>query len=78
MLDGLLHPRWLAGVFLRTLLTSGIPRFQNLDVNVGGRIISTTLTGFRERREALNWEDFIWLRKLWPKKLLVKGILTVA
>jgi len=77
MLDGLLHPRWLAGVFLRTVLTSGIPRFQNLDVNVGGKIISTTLTGFRERRDALNWEDFIWLRKLWPKKLLVKGILTV-
>lgn len=77
MLDGLLHPRWLAGVFLRTLLTSGIPRFQNLDVNVGGRIVSTTLTGFRERREALDWEDFAWLRKLWPKKLLVKGILTV-
>jgi len=75
--DGLLHPRWLAGVFLRTLLTSGIPRFQNLDVNVGGKIISTTLTGFRERRDALNWEDFAWLRKLWPKKLLVKGILTV-
>jgi (S)-mandelate dehydrogenase len=77
ILDGLLHPRWLAGVFLRTLLTSGIPRFQNLDVNVGGRIVSTTLTGFRERRDALNWEDFAWLRKLWPKKLLVKGILTV-
>jgi len=77
VLDGLLHPRWLAGVFLRTLLTSGIPRFQNLDVNVGGRIVSTTLTGFRERREALNWEDLAWLRKLWPKKLLVKGILTV-
>lgn len=77
VLDGLLHPRWLAGVFLRTLLTSGIPRFQNLDVNVGGRIVSTTLTGFRERRDALNWEDFAWLRKLWPKKLLVKGILTV-
>jgi len=75
--DGLLHPRWLAGVFLRTLLTSGIPRFQNLDVNVGGKIVSTTLTGFRERRDALNWEDFAWLRKLWPKKLLVKGTLTV-
>jgi isopentenyl diphosphate isomerase/L-lactate dehydrogenase-like FMN-dependent dehydrogenase len=77
VLDGLLHPRWLAGVFLRTLLTSGIPRFQNLDVNVGGKIVSTTLTGFRERRDALNWEDFAWLRKLWPRKLLVKGILTV-
>jgi len=77
MLDGLLHPRWLAGVFLRTLAASGVPRFQNLDVNAGGRIISPTLTAFRERRDALNWEDFDWLRKLWPKKLLVKGILTV-
>jgi len=77
MLDGLPHPRWLAGVFLRTLFTSGVPRFQNLDVQVGGRIVSTTLTGFRERRDALNWEDFAWLRRLWPRKLLVKGILTV-
>ncbi len=77
MLDGMLHPRWLAGVFLRTLLSSGMPRFRNLDVNVGGRIVSTTLTGFRERRDALDWEDFDWLRGLWPKKLLVKGIMTV-
>ncbi len=77
ILDGLLHPRWLTSVFLRTLLTSGIPRFQNLDVNVGGRIVSTTLTAFRQRREELNWEDLAWLRKLWPKKLLVKGVLTV-
>ncbi|MBM3358781.1 MAG: alpha-hydroxy-acid oxidizing protein [Betaproteobacteria bacterium] len=77
MLDGLLHPRWLAGVFFRTLLSSGIPRFQNLDSNVGGRIVSKTLTEFRTRREALNWEDFDWLRRLWPGKLLVKGILTV-
>ncbi len=77
MLDGLLHPRWLAGVFLRTLAASGVPRFQNMDVNAGGRIISPTLTQFRMRREALNWEDFAWLRRLWPKKLLVKGILTV-
>jgi len=76
ILDGLLHPRWLAGVFLRTALTSGLPRFRNLDVKVGGRIVATTLAGFREQRDALNWEDFAWLRRLWPKKLLVKGILT--
>ena len=40
MIDGALHPRWLCGVFLRTLLDSGVPRFQNLDTNVGGRIIA--------------------------------------
>ena len=77
MVDGLLHPRWLAGVFLRTLASSGVPRFQNLDINTGGRITSPTLTEFRQRRTELNWTDFAWLRKLWPKKLLVKGILTV-
>ena len=77
VLDGLKHPRWLAGVFLRTLLSSGIPRFQNLDVSVGGRITSPTLSEFRQRRDALDWEDFSWLRELWPGKLLVKGILTV-
>lgn len=77
LVDGLRHPRWLAGVFLRTLLSSGVPRFQNLDVNVGGRIVSKTLTEFRARRDALDWEDIRWLRGLWPRKFLVKGILTV-
>lgn len=77
LVDGALHPRWLAGVFLRTLLSTGIPRFQNLDVNAGGRITSPTLTEFRTRRTELNWDDVAWLRKLWPGKLLIKGIMTV-
>ena len=66
MLDGALHPNWLCNVFMRTLLDSGVPRFQNLDTNVGGRIIAKPIGEFRARREALNWEDFRWLRKLWP------------
>ena len=77
LLDGLAHPRWLAGVFLKTLLTSGVPRFRNLDVSVDGRIVPTTLSGFRERRDGLDWKHFDWLRELWPKKLVVKGIMTV-
>src|SRR6185295_17481978 len=76
-LDGLMHPRWLAGVFLRTLASSGLPRFRNLDVTVDGRVVPTTLSGFRERRDALDWDHFDWLRDLWPKKLVVKGIMTV-
>jgi isopentenyl diphosphate isomerase/L-lactate dehydrogenase-like FMN-dependent dehydrogenase len=75
MIDGALHPRWLIGVFLRTLLDSGIPRFQNLDTNVGGRIIAKPMNEFRARREALNWDDFRWLRELWPHALFVKGIM---
>jgi isopentenyl diphosphate isomerase/L-lactate dehydrogenase-like FMN-dependent dehydrogenase len=73
--DGALHPHWLANVFMRTLLTSGVPRFRNTDV--GGRIIARNLAEFRGRREALDWTDFAWLREFWPGKLLVKGVLTV-
>ncbi len=75
MIDGALHPNWLCNVFMRTLIESGVPRFQNLDTNVGGRIIAKPIGEFRARREALNWEDFRWLRALWPHKLLVKGIM---
>lgn len=76
MIDGALHPRWLTGVFLRTLADSGVPRFQNVDTNTGGRIISKDLSQFRARRDALDWSDLRWLREIWPRKLMVKGILT--
>ena len=76
MIDGALHPRWLIEVFLRTLLDSGVPRFQNVDTNTGGRIIAKDLSQFRARRDALDWSDLRWLREIWPHKLMVKGILT--
>ncbi len=76
MIDGARHPRWLIDVFLRTLLDSGVPRFQNVDTNTGGRIIAKDLGQFRARRDALDWSDLRWLREIWPHKLMVKGILT--
>jgi len=75
MVDGAMHPGWLCRVFLRTLLDSGVPRFQNTDINVGGRIVAKPIEEFRAQRDALDWDDFIWLRGLWPHKLFVKGIL---
>lgn len=75
--DGVLHPRWLCSVFLRTLADSGVPRFQNVDENVGGRVVSANLQSFRARRDAVDWSDVEWLRGIWPRQLFVKGILTV-
>ena len=76
MIDGALHPRWLTNVFLRTLVESGIPRFQNVDTNVGGRIVAKNLEEFRARRDAMDWQDLAWVRSIWPRKLFVKGVLT--
>ena len=78
VVDGLLHPRWLTRVFLKTLLTDGIPRFRNVDSEEGGRIVSKDLSAFRARRDALDWSDIAWLRTIWPHKLLVKGVLVAG
>lgn len=78
MVDGAMHPRWMFGVFLRTLLDSGVPRLQNVDANVGGRIVSKSMADFRQKRDALNWADMEWVRSIWPRKLYIKGIMTAA
>jgi len=53
-----------------------VPRFQNVDSNVGGKIVSKNLAEFRARRDAMDWDDLAWVRSIWPRKLFVKGVLT--
>lgn len=74
LLDGALHPRWSFDVFLRTLIDSGVPRYQNVSRDGNERIIDSSVAEFQERREEVNWEDFRWLREFWPRKLFIKGI----
>jgi isopentenyl diphosphate isomerase/L-lactate dehydrogenase-like FMN-dependent dehydrogenase len=74
LIDGALHPRWTADVFLRTLLDSGVPRYQNVSRDGNERITASPVAEFQERREEVNWEDFRWLREFWPKKLFIKGV----
>jgi isopentenyl diphosphate isomerase/L-lactate dehydrogenase-like FMN-dependent dehydrogenase len=74
LLDGALHPRWSFDVFLRTLIDSGVPRYQNVSRDGNERIIDSPVAEFQERREEVNWEDFRWLREFWPRKLFIKGI----
>ncbi len=74
LIDGALHPRWSVDVFLRTLLDSGVPRYQNVSRDGNERIIDSKVAEFQERREEVNWEDFRWLREFWPRKLFIKGV----
>jgi L-lactate dehydrogenase (cytochrome) len=41
--DGVTHPRWLFGTFLRTLLAQGMPHFENNDVARGPPILSPSI-----------------------------------
>jgi (S)-mandelate dehydrogenase len=77
MLDILRHPRWLYEVMIR----DGTPRFRNLEAflppgaakAVGGSTILPPLFS-----ATISWQDIAWIRKFWPRKLLVKGVLSVA
>lgn len=74
--DVMLHPRWLAGVILRYLATTGMPRFENFP-----EALQRSLTAAPKGRSALpktdslSWDDVRDLRKLWDGPLVIKGIL---
>jgi (S)-mandelate dehydrogenase len=77
LLDLLRHPRWLYEVLLR----HGAPHFENLadflpaheTRAVGGSTVIPKLFD-----ASISWDDITWLRRRWPGKLLVKGVLSAA
>ncbi|MBI3374124.1 MAG: alpha-hydroxy-acid oxidizing protein [Betaproteobacteria bacterium] len=76
--DGLSHPRWLFGTFLRTLVTHGMPHFENNYATRGAPVLSAQAVRDYSDRGHLHWEHFRLIRKLWKGPLVVKGILHVA
>ena len=75
-LDVLRHPGWLRSV----IMANGIPRFRNLEgflppgaaSAVGGSTIIPKLF-----EATITWDDITWIRRFWPRKLLIKGVLSV-
>ena len=73
-LDVLSHPRWLAGVWLRYMLTTGTPRYQNFPRETQTKITALPMGRSSNFCPNITWDDVRELRKLWPHKLIVKGI----
>ncbi|MCC6535308.1 MAG: alpha-hydroxy-acid oxidizing protein [Burkholderiales bacterium] len=73
--DMLMHPRWLFGVLLRYLATSGMPMYQNYPARARAKMTAGPMGRSSLRTDAIKWEDLDALRKIWPRKLIVKGIL---
>lgn len=72
VLDGLLHPRWLFGVWLR-----GVPRFENLLEFVGESASAHEVAAFTRaaRHPDLSWVDLATIRRMWKGPFLIKGVL---
>eukprot|EP01035_Chromulina_nebulosa_P059814 gene59814-81834_t len=72
--DMLAHPRWLAGVMGRYALAGGLPRLENHPGTPKRNVLQAgpPETGLNA---SLTWDDIAELRRRWPGRLLVKGIL---
>lgn len=73
--DGVSRPRWLAGTFARTLLSSGMPHFENSFATRGAPILSASAIRDTTGRDHLNWTDIERIRQRWRGNLVIKGIL---
>lgn len=74
--DALCHPRWLLGTMLHTLWHQGIPYLPNFSGDgTGVPIISTPSAEFRRDRARLDWSHIDWIRRHWPGRLILKGVL---
>jgi isopentenyl diphosphate isomerase/L-lactate dehydrogenase-like FMN-dependent dehydrogenase len=74
-MDVLTHPRWLLGVLMRYLLTTGMPRYENYPAEVRARITAQPMGRALKLNDAMDWDELRALRKLWPRQLMVKGML---
>ncbi|MCX7932807.1 MAG: alpha-hydroxy-acid oxidizing protein [Rhodovarius sp.] len=73
--QGLTHPRWSVGTFLRTWLRHGMPHFENSFAERGAPILSRHVERDFTARDHLNWEHLALIRRRWSGTLIVKGIL---
>ena len=76
-LDVLTHPRWLLDV----MIPHGTPKLANISELLPPGQTSTrgasAVLG-KLHNAGLNWEDVAWLRDIWPGKLIIKGINSLA
>lgn len=73
--SGIVRPRWVVETFARTLLKQGIPHFENFTAGRGGRIITASKGDHRSGRAAMTWDEIGWIRRHWPGRLVIKGVL---
>ncbi|MET0588173.1 MAG: alpha-hydroxy acid oxidase [Novosphingobium sp.] len=74
-LDFARHPSWLLRVMGRYMLThGGLPQFANYPREIGGSV--TGPVNRVTNSASVCWDDVKELRRRWPNRLLLKGILS--
>ena len=76
--DGLTHPRWSLGTFLRTFVHHGVPHFENAGPGRGAPLLSRRAVRDFSGREGLDWDVVRLVRSRFRGRLVLKGLLHPA
>ncbi|WP_189051563.1 alpha-hydroxy acid oxidase [Aliidongia dinghuensis] len=74
-LDMLRHPGWVWNVLWRYIREEGIPTYQHYPASFRSKITRKATSDAVRLADNLTWEDFASLRRYWPGKLVLKGVL---
>jgi L-lactate dehydrogenase (cytochrome) len=74
LIEMMMKPRWVASVVSGKRWTFG-----NLAGHVKGMENVKSLSAWTATQfdQALNWKDIEWIKSIWPRKLILKGILDI-
>lgn len=73
--SGLTRPRWLVNTLFRTLLTKGMPHFENSFAHRGAPIMSSSVMRDFRAKDHFSWDHIKMIRAKWKKNIVIKGIL---
>jgi len=72
--DAITHPRWLIGTMGRYVRAEGgLPRYVNIRMPEG--IKPSEVRTFLTKNDTLDWDFLKRIRDMWPRKLVLKGVL---
>ena len=74
LVDTLIHPRWMFGTMGRYVLAEGhMPRYVN--ILIPDDLAPAEMRGWLTKNDTLNWDFLRRIRDMWPRTLIVKGVL---
>ncbi len=76
VMDVMKKPGWLLNVLARYMATTGMPKYENYPPDMRSSIVAKPLGKAMKKTDALTWLDLRELRKIWPRTLLIKGVLS--
>ncbi len=73
--EGLSHPAWALGTFGKTIVTHGLPHFENSDSERRIPVMARNVVREFSGRAHLAWDAVEKIRAQWKGRLVLKGIL---